>query len=552
MHRDPRSRLVVLTALLAAASALSVACGAPPAGGPEGQLEIGAGDITKLDGKYDTSAEAVFLDFEFDGFVRHGSTWNVQRVIEDQLLYTIGHLNGDRSVGRLDRLVLSGIETERDGEAYRTTYHARLPVAWGDKEDVPATYTFTLPIDMRYEGQKAFTDNYGHSCVEWGAHDVTPGSMWYYYRPRRSGCRISEEDAFTAQATVTLSEVNTTGKYPEYDKVWADGVLKVVAIFGKYEDGATDASDAGISAYNRFVREMKQALAGHALRTIPESVPSYPGIAVPDITFEATLEEGRQVQVVALLVDNVRSAGPDFDHRYESLTPEADLIAYNGHAGLGANIRALARKGSWQRGQYAIVFMNGCDTYAYVDTALFDAHAEVNPDDPTGTKYLDIVTNAMPSFFRSMASATKVLVEGLMQYDEPLTYERIFERVDSSQVILVSGEEDNTFVPGGSDGPGTHSWPGLYAEGTLARGEMQRYETPPLAPGVYVFEMEGEGDADLYVRVGEAPTLSAFDCRPFTTGSDEACQVELTAAAPIHVMVRGWTASSYRLQGKSE
>ena len=43
---------------------------------------------------------------------------------------------------------------------------------------------------------------------------------------------------------VTLE--NTTGKYPEYDKVWEDGTLRVVAIFGKYEDGATTSSDAGI------------------------------------------------------------------------------------------------------------------------------------------------------------------------------------------------------------------------------------------------------------------------------------------------------------------
>ena len=527
---------------------LAAACGAPGSEAPT--LVVGEGDATKLDGKFDASAEAVFLDFEFDATVRHPSSWNVERVIEDQLLYTIGHLNGDRSVGRLDRLELTDVRTERDGDGYVTRYHARLPVAWGRRNDVPASYEFRLPIDMSYAAQEAFADKYGHSCVDWGAHDVTPGSMWYYFRPKRSGCSLSEDDALRTTATVTLSEINTSGKYPEYDRVWEDGVLKVVAIFGKYEDGATEASDAGIAAYNRFVRELRQTLSDFELVTTPEEVPSYPGIAVPDITFEATLAPGRRIEVVALLVDNVRTAGLDFDRRYESLTPDADLIAYNGHAGLGANIRALARKGAWRRGQYAIVFMNGCDTYAYVDDALFAAHAEVNPDDPRGTKYLDIVTNAMPSFFRSMANATLVLIEGLMQYDEPLTYERMFQRVDSSQVILVTGEEDNTFVPGGTEEPGTEDWPGLYAEGDLKRGEVQRYETPALASGVYLFQMEGRGDADLYVRAGEAPTLDAFDCRPFTTGSEETCKIELTRPAVLHVMVRGWTDASYRLEGR--
>ena len=86
--------------------------------------------------------------------------------------------------------------------------------------------------------------------------------------------------------------------------------------------------------------------------------------------------------------------------RYEGLTPTADYIVYNGHSGLGQNVRDLARRGAWNTGQYAIVFMNGCDTYAYIDSALAEAHADVNPDDPDGTKYLDIVANAMPSYVR--------------------------------------------------------------------------------------------------------------------------------------------------------
>ncbi len=39
--------------------------------------------------------------------------------------------------------------------------------------------------------------------------------------------------------------------------------------------------------------------------------------------------------------------------------------------------------------------MNGCDTFAYVDGALAQTRAALNPDDPNGTKYMEIVTNAM-------------------------------------------------------------------------------------------------------------------------------------------------------------
>ena len=511
--------------------------------------------FTKVDpGKADSSAEAVFLDFTFDGELVTDRAWNVESQIEDQLLYTIGQLNGVRGVSRLDRIALRDVETSSDGEMTRVQYTATIPVAWGRRNQVPAEFTFQLPRDVSHAGLTRFAERYGHDCVDGGAHDVTSGSMWYYYRPDRSSCELAEEDVAPTVADVTLSEINTTGRFPEYDRVWEDDALRVVAVFGKYEDGATTNRDAGIAAYDRFLQEIRRTLSAHELSTIPADVPSDPGVEVPEVTFSATLADGRTVEVVAILVDNVRTAGRDFDARYAELSSRADLIIYNGHAGLGANIRALAQKGRWVQGQYAIVFMNGCDTYAYVDSALWDSHAEVNPDDESGTKYLDIVMNALPSYFRSMPRATMALVNGLLSYDEPKTYEQIFADVDSSQVVIVSGEQDNTYTPGGTPGGGgdpTPGWEGLSEAGSLDRGEEVRYETPVLPAGTYNIDLSGSGDADLYVRIGGAPTTRAYDCRPYRSDSNETCEVTLASDAPLHVMVRGYSASEFSLTGQS-
>ena len=503
------------------------------------------GETTKSeDGKADASSVALFLDFEFDGEMLASSSYNVNGKIEDQLLYTIGQLNGDNSLGRLDKLVLSDVHTDTvDGKTH-VRYHAKMPVAWGDKENPVDSYTLQLPRDMSYEGVSAFTEKYKHDCVDYGAHDVTTGSMWYYYRPKMSHCALADGDVYRIEATATISDTNTTGKFPEYDKVWEDGSFRVVAVFGKYEDGETSDTDAGIAGYNTFVTSMKGELSNRGLVTVPASVPSKPGVGTPEITFTATLDTGKTVEVVAILVDNVRTAGAAFDARYAELSQRADLIVYNGHAGLGANIRALANKGRWVAGQYVVVFMNGCDTHAYVDSSLADAHMAVNSDDTTGTKYMDIVTNAMPSFFRSMAGATMSLVRGLIRYDEPQTYEQIFRNIDRSQVVLVSGEEDNVYVPGGGGGEVVDGWPGLDESGTVARNVERRFETPTLPAGTYAFELTGTQDADLYVRIGNAPTTSLFDCRPYKTGSNERCQVSLDAPNTVHVMVRGWAASS--------
>ncbi len=541
-----RARAFFLPALLLCLGG----CAAPTTGAGGG----GGGGAGGADGKADSSAVAVFLNMEMDGEVWTRSSWNPRGDIDQQLFYTVGQLNGESSISRLDRVVVSDVATEDVDGWTRITYHARIPVAWGRRDDVPEQYDFVLPRDVSRTGLDTFTEKYGHDCVDWGAHDVDSGILWYYYRPDQSRCRLDDGDVVRLSATVTPSDIQTTGKFPEYHRVWEDDELRVLAVFGKYDDGATTSSDAGIGAYNRFVRELRSRLSAHDLVTVPEEIPNEPGVDVDDVLFEATLDDGKKVTVNALLVDNVRTASSTFDARYAELSTRADLIIYSGHSGLGANIRALASKGRWVAGQYAIVFMNGCDTYAYVDSALADAHAAVNPDDPDGTKYLDIITNAMPSFFSSMPRAALALVDGLMDTEAPRTYERIFQDIDRSQVVLVSGEQDNEYVPGmdgGGGEPPPDAWEGLSEGGTVARGEEKRFETPQLAAGTYVFEMRGTGDADLYVRVGTAPTTEVYDCRPYDPDSDETCEVEITTPAAVHVMVRGYASSSdWELTGR--
>lgn len=502
-------------------------------------------DYEKVEeGKADSSAIATILDFEFDGELVTDWVSSDRQTIQDQLLYTIGHLNGERSVGRLDRLVISNVRRTTEAGKTKLTYHASMPVAWGSKTNLPTAYTFRLPRDISFAGQESFTTKYKEDCVDFGAHDVDSGSMWYYYRPDANGCNLDAADLVTVEATATVSTVNTTGRYPEYDQVWADGRFEVVAIFGKYEDGATASSDAGIAAYNEFVGAVRRALPN--VTTTPATVPSSPGVATPDVTFEASLPGGRTIKVVALLVDNVRTAGATFDARYASLSPTADLIAYNGHAGLGSNVRALARKGRWNAGKYFMMFMNGCDTYAYVDGYMAEQRAPLNPDDPTGTKYMDIVVNAMPAFFHSDSEATMALINGLLATDAPRTYERIFRDIDRSQVVLVTGEQDNVYQPGGGGGGG-ETWTGLTSAFSVARSAEQRWETPVLKAGTYTFDITGSGDADLYVRIGTAPTTRTYDCRPYRSGSTETCEVELTQPAAVHVMVRGYSAAEGEL-----
>ncbi|HTL31845.1 MAG TPA: PPC domain-containing protein [Kofleriaceae bacterium] len=504
------------------------------------------------DGKADSSALGVFLDATFDGKLVTDSSWNDKQTIQDQLLYTVGQLNGYTAVGRVDKAEITNIHktTTSDGKT-QLTYTAKLLVIWRKSNGMPDKIDLKLPLDISYAGQEAFATKYKENCVDWGAHDVDAGSMFYYFRPRASGCNLTASDVHAVSASVALSPTATTGKFPEYNKIWEDNTLNVVAIFGKYEDGATTSADAGIDGYNEFVSAMKSELANRNLTTVPASVPTNPGVSAPDIQFNATLPDGKKIQVVALLTDNVNKGlqDPTFRARYESLSTRADFITYNGHAGLGSNIRALASAGKWVAGQYVVVFMNGCDTFAYIDGSLSSAHQAVNSDDTTGFKYIDIVNNGMPAFFSNMPESSLAIFRGMLSYDDPKTYEQILAKIDSSQLVMVTGEQDNAFTPGGGGQP--QAWGGLNEQGSLARSVKKQFLTPTLAAGTYSFAMTGTGDADLYVKVGSAPSLTSYDCRPYKTGSNETCQVTLAQPAPIGVMVNGYAASStFKLVGK--
>lgn len=534
-----------LTALLAT-SLLA----APVAGCIDEDLYEGE-EVKAEEGKADASAGGVFLDAEFNGKLLVDSSWNDQQTIEGQLLYTVGQLNHHIAVGRIDKAIITNVQKTTVGGKLQITYKAKLPVLWSKRNGPPADVELHLPLDMSFTGQDSFAMKYAQTCVDWGAHDVDAGSMFYYFRPEASRCSIAAADVHRVTATLTPSPAQTTGKFPEYHKIWEDNALNVVAIFGKYEDGATTSSDAGIAAYNEFIAAMKSELRDRNMTTVPATVPASPGIGTPDIEFTATLPDGKKIKVNAMLTDNIRTglSEPTFRARYEQLSTRADFITYNGHAGLGANIKALSQAGKWVQGQYLVMFQNGCDTMAYIDSSLADAHQAVNPDDTTGYKYVDIVNNAMPAYFSDMSDASLAYIRGFLSYDDPMTYEKIMASVAAAQLNMVTGEEDNVYTPGSGGTP--VAWAGLDESGSLARSARKTFTTPTLAEGTYEFKMTGTGDADLYVKVGRAPTTSSYDCRPYKSGSNETCRVTLAQPTTVGVMINGYaTSSTFKLVGK--
>lgn len=82
--------------------------------------------------------------------------------------------------------------------------------------------------------------------------------------------------------------------------------------------------------------------------------------------------------------------------------------------------------------------------------------------------------------------------------------------------------------------------------GTIAAGEWRHFGPFAVSGGAeFAARLTGTGDADLYVRHGNAPTDVAFDCRPYQDNTTEACT--LTApdgATEIYISINGYAAQS--------
>jgi len=381
-------------------------------------------------------------------FTRSRSNAAIDRQIRTQFKYLTGQLNGINGGADLNRLQIS-INEKIPGENGLTEVHyaAKVLVAWQKDLTLPSSYEVILPAGGDGEAQDEFFEAFKETCTSDSAHDMSSGAYWYDYRPKSAACQTAMQDpAFLPLVarfpmTLSLSTENTNGKSPEYEKIWEDNRVVVTAVFGKYEDGATSNRDAGIAAYNEFYRTLSAIYGEPSFQDYPLPSGQSPGINNPAINMIFNSNQG-QLDVQILLIDGILSADEAFRQRYNERTRISDLVSYNGHSGLGANIRALARMGSFQSGQYQLFFVNGCDTFAYVDNALREAHAAANPGSAP-SKYFDIITNAMPSYFNSNSENNMALIEAFLTKTK--TYRQLLSGFDRDQRAVVTGEEDNAW-----------------------------------------------------------------------------------------------------------
>jgi len=414
--------------------------------------------------KFD-SAHSVLLD----GWINRGTIVTdsdddatAVEEIKEQLMFTIGQLNGlnGGSPDMAKTKVTLLYKTPLANGLVLVSYKALLKIAWPLDRQVPATMNFYLPKSGSYQFLSEFfnafgsDENGGKKCLAYEAHDVGMGNHWYYYRPEKRSCTLVSAPDLSRRwleivpANLRVAKENTEGKFPEYDKVWEDGRLVVTAIFGMadIESLNTDSYfwDAGVSAFTQTIRESLQTYGTPTFSSVgPIATTFQPTKELKIVKLKFALRKG-ELDMVFMLVPDIKwvGRGSDEENLYNERTRISDFVSYSGHSGLGANIRKLAKMGQFEKGQYQIFLINGCDTFAYVDDALARAHQVANPGFES-SKFFDIITNAMPSYFHMNSRSNMSVVNSLVESKR--TFRQILGLFDPVQRAVVTGEEDNNW-----------------------------------------------------------------------------------------------------------
>ena len=85
--------------------------------------------------------------------------------------------------------------------------------------------------------------------------------------------------------------------------------------------------------------------------------------------------------------------------------------------------------------------------------------------------------------------------------------------------------------------------------GSVGYRELKQVSNYAVRVGsTFTVNMTGSGDPDLYVRWNNAPTTTAYACRPYIDGAVEQCSLTVPSGATRgYVAVRGYAAGSYNL-----
>lgn len=322
---------------------------------------------------------------------------------------------------------------------------------WIVNTDVVTAGRMTIPVPLK-KGP-LFSPRW-KSCTDDAAEHQTPDFYWYFWDPTRYGCDHLEGVHYrSVTVAIGASTTFSQNSYPEYDRMTADGAMKITLAFGYVSDPAEFApetdSDQGAYQYRLFLRRFKTKYGAAFIET-PILQGEFESSTDRDLVIGHRFSG--DVNGVKTTVNVLMAAGIDQMEVFAKSFAQDhdDLFAWFGHSRVGSGfdaqrfgwmVQANPQRYSISQ-DYQVIYWAGCNSYSYYTVPFFEFKG--------GTKNLDIVANGLPSYFAINADSAMIAVDTFLNWSKRPSYQSMVDAVEErgrrmGRKILtaVLGDEDN-------------------------------------------------------------------------------------------------------------
>ncbi len=329
-------------------------------------------------------------------------------------------------------------DVPRDQLRHFRIREVNLVVQYQDAEEVQEGDVLKAVVPIR---PFKVMEEAGDSCAEYNSHIPASQSVyWYLWDPERSGCRLE-----TQEMSITVEEVlpTVTETYPEYDRLWEDGRLDVVVLWGQLDDG-DPAEDQNWKNVERLAKWLEEA----GFEEVPE--------APLGRRFQRVVDD--KTEVVDIYGPTIFESVADYMHleNWQKAVREHEVVIYNGHSVLGSG---MAFERADYPDFYQIFVVASCLSYEYYVRPILAGKG--------GWENVDVVANVTPTYYYENLPLTGGLLARLFEGFEHggrVSWQDILETLRRKVGHYrwgVSGARTNCFTPSGNKCDGSEPEEGV-------------------------------------------------------------------------------------------
>lgn len=398
-----------------------------------------------------TSDAATEAQLTFEGRIELAKGEKSRDLIDEQLQHLIGHFSSASFVKAFGQPAVLSDQYEFTITNTKTLSNGRRLVTYqfdgkaalhkksfGTKSFIKVPLRLPLALDKIYDlglvrGKNKCTDE----------HYNEPGDFFYFWDVDQKGCPLKGNDTDVVRVVAQAKRLpNTKKSYPEYDRLYKKAELKASVFIGYIEDEPGRRNDDGTLLY----QDLKTELKDRGFKLVEEKKKGITHLSTFQKERKTSLKGSQLVTVEVLLSDTDYGSNDEtFRSAYLKALKQSDIVVYDGHSGLGANIGAEYIENFAIGNLYQVLFLNGCSSYPYYNGQYFSAKKG-------GSKNMEIITSGLSTYTTTALGNMLAFLDPFLK-GRVISYQTLLRNIEKSNddvgtyLTGVNGDEDNKFLP---------------------------------------------------------------------------------------------------------